>query len=151
MQFPLYIAKCWTWASRSAVCPIKQISPYFWSYWHHWLHRRWPKWQHFCTSSQALLLGLSGEGWLGSKPQSYTCRQVLEDHSWHHFLGHRPRLLKKKNTQKNKRDVIWEADFLFLNWFLNSLIHFDKSLLTQGHTNDKREYWTPSVCQGILP
>ena len=86
------------WASTSVVCPIKQMSPYFWSCWHHWLHRQWPKWQHFCTSSQALLLGLSGEGWLGSKSQSYTCRQVPEDHSWHHFLGHGPRLFKKKKS-----------------------------------------------------
>ena len=97
-------------SSRSAARPIEQMSPYFWSCWRHWLHRLWPKWQHFCASSPALLLELSGEGWLGSKPQSCTCRQVLEDRSWHHFLEHGPRLfffLIHNRTRNNK----WEMSF----------------------------------------
>lgn len=92
----------------STADPIEWISSYFWSCWRHWLHRLWLKWQRSCSSSPALLLGLSEVGWLGSKPRSYTCRRVLGDRSWRHFLGHGPMLSRRKKKSRLEQDLINE-------------------------------------------
>lgn len=123
------------------------MSSYFWSCWHHWLHHQWPKWQHFCASSPALLLGLSGVGWLGSKPQLCTGRRVLRDRPSHHFPGHEPVLLEKKKS-RIRQEIIERSHlggrFLVsqLISFLSSLTHFYKSLLIHGHTNNS---WLKSI------